>query len=449
MPRSRKHHRGILTRAFGTAGAFAVALGAGVTPAHAAGTAVAPGVGLSSPDIASDSVAVDNGVAPADVAGPKADTAPKGAAAPKHAKAPVTVTLPAPTGRYAVGTVNLHLVDTSRTDPYVSGHQQRQLMVTLWYPATKTAAHPAAPWMQSVAAAHFLAGQKVAPGSVVLPTTSGHTDAPVDPAAGKLPVLVYSTGLHSDRAMGTALVEDLASRGYLVVAIDHTHDADEVQFPNGQLAVNTMPSNTYASSNLAVRAADVSFVLDELTKLAKGTNPDVDHAVLPTGLVGSPDLSRVGMFGWSLGGAAAATSMLDDSRIDAGADLDGTFYGPVATKGLDRPFLLFSSQSHNRNDDSSWASFWANSHGKALDLKLAGSAHLTFSDNEYLLPQEASELGLTSSQLKQTLGTISADRAIEIERTYLAAYFDQELRHVSSPLLSGPSKAYPEISFVR
>ncbi|QMU73801.1 hydrolase [Streptacidiphilus sp. P02-A3a] len=424
-------------------------MGAGVTPAHAAGSVHAPGPGLSSPDPTGDSITVDNEVAPANVAGPDADLAPKGAGTPKHAKTPVTVTIPPTSGHYAVGTVNLELVDTSRTDPYLPGHQPRKLMVTLWYPATNTSSHPSTPWLQSLAAAHFLAGEKIAPSAINLPTTAGHTGAPVNPSAGKLPILVYSTGLHSDRSMGTALVEDLASRGYLVVAIDHTSDANEVQFPNGQVIGNTMPTNTYASTNLAVRAADVSFVLNELTKVAKGSNPDVNHTALPTGLLGSPDLSRIGMFGWSLGGAAAATSMLDDPRIDAGADLDGTFYGPVATKGLDRPFLLFSSQGHNRNDDSSWTSFWAHSHGKVLDLKLQGSQHLSFSDNEYLLPQEASVDGVTQAQLTQTLGTIAPDRAIAIERTYLAAYFDQELRHVSSPLLSGPSKAYPEISFVR
>lgn len=46
------------------------------------------------------------------------------------------------------------------------------------------------------------------------------------------------------------------------------------------------------------------------------------------------DLSRVGMFGWSIGGATAAATMRDDARIKASADMYGTFYGPVATSGL-------------------------------------------------------------------------------------------------------------------
>ncbi len=39
--------------------------------------------------------------------------------------------------------------------------------------------------------------------------------------------------------------------------------------------------------------------------------------------------------------------------------------------------------------------------------------------------------------------------AITVERTYPAAYVDQELRRAASPLLSGPNTSYPEISFVR
>jgi predicted dienelactone hydrolase len=322
-------------------------------------------------------------------------------------------------------------------------------MVSLWYPATKTSGHALAPWLQSEAAAHYLEGLHAWLGSLNVPTTAGHLGAPVDPSAGKLPVLLYSTGLHSDRAMGTALVEDLASRGYLVVAIDHTHDASEVQFPSGRLETDTMPSNAHSSNTLAVRAADTHFVINQLAAIAAGKDPDVDHAPLPAGLARDVDMTRIGMFGWSLGGAAVATSMQLDSRIDAGADLDGQFFGPATSKNLNRPFLLFSSQNHNRNDDSSWATFWSHLHGQRYDLKLAGAQHLSFSDNEVMLPQAARVLGISPTQLRQEVGTIDPNRAISIQRTYLAAFFDQELRHQHSTLLEGPSARYPEISFVR
>ncbi|MEU7605557.1 hypothetical protein AB0B44_32295, partial [Streptomyces sp. NPDC041003] len=46
------------------------------------------------------------------------------------------VELPRPTGRFAVGREDLHLVDRSRTDPW-AGSGPRELMVTMRYPAQR------------------------------------------------------------------------------------------------------------------------------------------------------------------------------------------------------------------------------------------------------------------------------------------------------------------------
>ena len=43
----------------------------------------------------------------------------------------------APTGPYAIGTVQLHLVDHSRRDPWT--RRPRELMVSVWYPAAMSA----------------------------------------------------------------------------------------------------------------------------------------------------------------------------------------------------------------------------------------------------------------------------------------------------------------------
>src|SRR5215472_5729359 len=46
--------------------------------------------------------------------------------------------LPEPTGPYPVGTTSLWLTDTSRPDPWAAGVNERELMVSLWYPATSS-----------------------------------------------------------------------------------------------------------------------------------------------------------------------------------------------------------------------------------------------------------------------------------------------------------------------
>ncbi|WP_245235807.1 alpha/beta hydrolase family protein [Streptomyces durhamensis] len=442
--RRPRHRRRLIARAVGTAGVLAVALSAGVTPSMAAGKATPkPTAGGASSVQGAPNWAPEN-----DSAVPPKGAHPSASLSSGRASA-VQLRLPAPSGRYQVGTFTQHLVDKSRTDPYVTGNRARELMVTYWYPASSTAGHASAPWMPSISGAHFLASRGLSPQQVTLPQTASHVLAPVTTKLGKLPVLLYSTGLHSDRAMGTALAEDLASRGYIVIAVDHTHDANEVEFPGGRLEVNTMPAGAHSSDTLNVRAADIRFVINQLGTIAKGGNPDFDHAKLPSGLSKVVDTSRVGMFGWSLGGAAVDTAMQLDHRIDAGANLDGQFFGTAPGKDLSRPFMLFSSGTHNRNNDSSWRKLWPHLKGYRVDIQLHGSRHLSFSDNEWLVPQVAPLLGLSPDQVRQQYGTIDSNRAIKVQRVYLAAYFDQELRHQHSTLMDGPSRSYPEISFVR
>jgi predicted dienelactone hydrolase len=442
--RRPRHRRRLIARAVGSAGALAVALGAGITPAIAAGkTSDKPVATGFSPD-QDVPWAPENDEAPL-----QHEAVHPNLKLSRTGTSPRQLSLPAPTGRYGVGMVGLHLVDKSRTDPYVPGKKPRELMVSLWYPTSSTSGHYQAPWLPSVSGAHFLASRGLSPQQVTLPTTAGHVLAPVDTKLGKLPVLLYSTGLHSDRAMGTALVQDLASRGYLVVTVDHTHDANEVQFPGNRLEVNTMPAGSHSSDTLNVRAADIRFVINQLATMSKGGNPDVGHATLPTGLSNAVDMSRIGMFGWSLGGAAVDTAMQLDSRIAAGANLDGQFFGSAPSKNLNRPFMLFSSGTHNRNNDGSWRTLWSHLKGYRVDIQLHGAAHQSFSDNEAMVPQEASLLGLSQAQLQQQFGTIDPNRAIAIQRAYLAAFFDQTLSHKHSTLLDGANKSYPEISFVR
>jgi predicted dienelactone hydrolase len=229
-------------------------------------------------------------------------------------------------GRTPVGTTTLHLIDPSRSDPsFVSG--KRELMVQLWYPASR-ATGPLAPYMPAKQARLFARLAGLAPTVITSIRTRAHLDATIAP--GRHPVILYSPGSSEMRSDATALVENLASSGYVVVTIDHTHESELVQFPDGKIVRGSFgdtgaPSNTRA---VTVRVADVRIVLGRLAQLNRAGH-----------FVGRLDLAHTGMFGFSPGGATAAAAMLVDPRIKAGADLDGSLYGPVRKTGLTRPFL--------------------------------------------------------------------------------------------------------------
>jgi hypothetical protein len=59
---------------------------------------------------------------------------------------PVKFRLPAPSGRKALGTTAIHLVDQSRPDPAMPSGR-RELMISLWYPASVAGSAPIAKYM--------------------------------------------------------------------------------------------------------------------------------------------------------------------------------------------------------------------------------------------------------------------------------------------------------------
>jgi predicted dienelactone hydrolase len=369
------------------------------------------------------------------------------ATAPATPAGPVTSLVP-PTGHYQAGTTWLDLVDPTRIDPLSPGHAHRELSVRVWYPAASTRGFPSTPWLPPLAAAHFLAGAGLPP-STELPQTTGHANAPVDRRHGPYPVVLYAPGTDQDTAVNTGLAEDLVSHGYVVVMIDETNESPEVEFPDGRLVLGTFTPTTIAQEVelTQIRAADASFVLNELTVINNGGNPDAGHDPLPAGLAGSLNLSEVGMFGWSVGGAASAQAMHDDPRIKAAVNMDGTFWGSSGTEGVNRPFLLLTGDDNTAQNDPRIAPFLAASTGPKLHLALANSEHATFTDLEELETELAPALGVPPGQVTSDLGTISPKTAITDERTYIRAFFGKYLRHHDNHLLDGPSPRFPDISF--
>ncbi len=397
----------------------------------------------------------------------------------------IRLTLPAPTGPHGVGTVSLHLVDHSRQDPWWTSSHPRELMVSVWYPARDVGRCQPAPWMPSGALTAYRAqlsgelelmakqlglGDAISLDGVDFPTShAGQCPPrpPVERSGRRYPVVLYSPGLGLAREMGTVLVEDLASHGYIVVTIDHTYDAGEVEFPGRRVELARPFLDDDGHLQVSVRYADVRFVLDRLDVLAAGGNPDAERRLLPAGLRGALDLARIGIFGHSLGGATAAQAMAHDDRIVAGIDLDGSIapdvaFGPgsgvtpdqladlvgsIAVRVGNRPFMIMTSGGQGPDVVGDLlAPFWHHLGGWRRFLSLTGSTHGSYTDEMPLIHQLAAA-GVTPAGLASIVGTIDPGRAIAVERAYIGAFFDLWLRDEDSHLLDGPSSRYPEIIF--
>ncbi|TQF05897.1 alpha/beta hydrolase [Kitasatospora acidiphila] len=345
----------------------------------------------------------------------------------------VQLALPRPTGPHAVGLSLLRLVDADRPDPWVPAAGPRQLMVSVYYPARPGTGEPAQ-YMTPEEARLLL--QRQAPGAGIPPQavsdtrTWARTDA--RPAPGHFPLVLLSPGYTMPRSTLTSLAEDLASRGYVVALVNHTYQDSGTTFPDGQ----TLTCGTFCDrlpegwpQVNQIRATDMSFVIDQLTE---------HHS--PWRYAHMIDPQRIGMAGHSVGGSAAASAMAADQRVRAGVDMDGTFDILIPATGLDhRPFLLLGTQSgHAPGIDPAWDRSWANLDGWKRWLTVSGTDHISFTDLTVL----ASE---TNTPIPGA--TLPGQRAAELTRAYVAAFFDLQLKGIPQPLLDGPSPANPEVTF--
>ncbi|GAA4086215.1 alpha/beta hydrolase family protein [Nonomuraea soli] len=386
-------------------------------------------------------------------------------AAAADAKEPVQVSLPAPGGPYRVGTVAMRLVDRSRPDPLVPAKPYRELMISLWYPAAAggDGAGPLAPHMAPLAAAdwdrHSAPPMGVREGAVdwAGTRTTARVGAPVERRAGRLPVVLFGSGDGGPRTLGTALVEDLASRGYLVVTVDHTYEADQVEFP-GRRLVRALPLpakltpeviERLLARHARARLTDMRFVLDQIGALARGRGEAHRRGIapeLPEGMLGAPDMTRVGALGQSLGGSVAAQLTRDDRRVDAGVNLDGAYVGEVAARGVARPFMHLAAETHTRGSEPSWKSFWRASTGWKRELRFKGAAHGSFTDLQALLPQVAARV--PGVPLADFVGTVDPGRSVAAQRAYVAAFFDLHLRGRQTRLFEGPDARFPGVALI-
>jgi dienelactone hydrolase len=353
-------------------------------------------------------------------------------AAPEH-----TPCLPEPTGRWPVGTTSLWLTDVSRPDPWATGVNARELMVSLWYPATPSDG-PRARYMTPAESEHQLTSRNITgvpPGVLSTVRTNAVSDAAPAGRPRVIPLVVLSPGFTNSRSVLTALAEDLASHGYAVAGIDHTYESFGTAFPDGRVTTclareTRRRGEGFGEKAVAGRAADVSFVLDELT----GGHPAWPGA----GLI---DPSRIAMAGHSLGGAAAIPALLADSRIRAGIDMDGSTHSPIPDHGLSRPFLFLGKQSNYTPGSggavTTWERDWPRLTGWKRWLLVAGAIHASFTDLALLADQVGIDTG----------AALSGARSLDITRAYVRAFFDQHLRGQPQALLDQPSPRYPEVTF--
>ena len=310
------------------------------------------------------------------------------AIAPWCAVVPVPI-LPRPSGSHAVGSRVYRWVDSSRAEAATDApDDRRNVIVQAWYPAASTAPGDRVPYLDGLG--HLPPYVSVMPRAVMQYYGAIDTHARRDaaPATGRWPVIVFSPGYGAARAFYAGLLAELASRGYVVLALDHPYEAALTELANGTLVTpierfdpNERDRTQYMARQLAVRTADVRFVLDRLRTTAD--------------LASHLDTTRVAVIGHSFGGATAAQAAVDDPRVTAAVNIDGTLYGTLPQRTLARPFLLIESDlahAHGARYLDGNGQLLQHRSAAAYRFELQHANHYTFTDLPSLLAWPARQV---------------------------------------------------------
>ena len=354
------------------------------------------------------------------------------------------------TGTFSVGTASFHLVDENRIDPYASqANQPREVMMQIWYPVDPDSTGESVQFIDNLdIVSEAIAAQFDIPAFLLdhLDLANPHAmkNMPLANNGGTFPVLLFSHGLGGIRAQNTYQVEQLASHGYIVAAVDHTFAAavtvfpeDRVVFYRNDLMDFSTPESTYQTSNVLVTTwvGDLTLMLDTLTEW-----DEADPRKLLTGRL---DLSRVGVFGHSTGGGATVEFCARDSRCQAALLLD-PWLEPVTNEifegALTQPAMImeesavyFTYLSHAAR--TQWVLDEA---AVGYHLEIEETRHFDFTDVPLVSPL---------TDLLDLTGDIAPARMHTIVNAYTIAFFNHTLFGIPSPLLDAPSSEYPEVIF--
>ncbi|GAB5412571.1 MAG: hypothetical protein Cons2KO_01740 [Congregibacter sp.] len=286
------------------------------------------------------------------------------------------------------------------------------------------------------------------------------TNAPV--AEGVFPVVVYSHGLGIGWTSGnTPLVEELASQGFIVVAIGHSHIGSSVIFPDKVAEFDP-------ATRVAMDTEPPEEVMEIYSTVKEITDPDEQldvfmrsMAMMPASIKGKVDVAlntqildqafvlgmlptlssenvnvgihidttKVGFFGMSIGGSASIMTCAKNPKCSAVVNMDG-FHPDQASSVLPVPSL-----SLHRADNKLLHVNFKEAQNDAYLVEVSGTTHFNYFDFAILSPL-LKKMGV--------LGTINGSEGQQIQRDFLTAFFNRYLKGLSAPLLDGqeshPSK---------
>jgi predicted dienelactone hydrolase len=321
-------------------------------------------------------------------------------------------------GYDAAGPAAVGVLTTAATD----GDRGRTLPIEVWYPIESAGTASAVIDFETepgrrAALAGLLDG---APEACVAKTTAASRDAIA--SAGEYPIVLYSHCYTCTRWSAHAVMERLASHGFVVVAPDHIGDTLFDRLDGSPALLD--------NELVDVREADIRFLLDRV----------LAGDVLPDGV--TANAVQVGMMGHSIGSVTAGRVAENDSRIAAvvglAAPMENILYGKVSIEAIEVPLgLLVANEDNSITEAGNFfiRENFSNANTPAYKMEVVDAGHWSVTNiaglDEFFAPG-------CGDGLRQTNGEpftyVSVDSANGHTATFVTAFFAGHLLNEPSAL---------------
>ncbi|MBT3456051.1 hypothetical protein HN446_03220 [bacterium] len=263
---------------------------------------------------------------------------------------PLFKPFPSLSGKYSVGSEQICWEDKNRNEPHSKEttdflKPNRKIMAEFWYPSAvdvgskKKYINNKLELFEKDLSRQFLMPTFLSSllFSIETPVLK---DSPVADLEKPMPVIIISHDYPLMKENYGYIAYELASHGYLVVSIDHTHISGFTYFPDRILVFSSridkaISKKKWVEEKSKIMADDIKFAIETLTIGAN--NPEnMFYKKL--------DLNNIGLIGHGLGGVAALKLGLKLENVKAIVDLDGWSQKSNLQDGKDKPvFVLFAS----------------------------------------------------------------------------------------------------------
>ena len=314
-----------------------------------------------------------------------------GRAQPTGAAPLARAPIPAPDGRYGVGSILLDVEDTRPAAELPDGLVQ-MIEAQVWYPARRGNTGPFMPYFprrivleRMRAQGYFAQPSERIAGWARLDVHATRNALPAV-RAGDFPLVLFAPAAGIPMEQYAALLQELASRGFVVVAV---------------------PPRAPRASSFRRTAADVR--AEDPDQRAADLSLVLRRFVSATGSVGAiaqrADLTRAGAFGHVAGGLVALRACTREAVLQRCASLDGAPAQADLGRPLARPFLVIASRPDSAAAQATVTAGQVDAPARWLDLftahdgaagalyALDGASTMTFTDAPFVMPAITGALG--------------------------------------------------------